>query len=63
MRWRPAFTAEVFEWLQQLGLTACPQCGATNSLRTSPIPVRLVESGAPLPGVMASTRDQTARVT
>lgn len=63
MRWRPAFMAEVFGWLQQLGLTACPQCGSANSLRTSPVPVRLAESGAPLPAVMAATRDQTARVT
>ena len=50
MRWRPAFMAEVFGWLQQLGLTACPQCGSANSLRTSPVPVRLAESGAPPPG-------------
>lgn len=46
MRWRPAFMAEVFERLQQLGLTACPQCGSSNSLNMSPIPVLLVKSAA-----------------
>lgn len=44
MRWRPAFMAEVFERLQQLGLTACPQCGSASSLNMSPIPVLLVKS-------------------
>jgi hypothetical protein len=46
MRWRPAFMAEVFERLQQLGLTACHQCGSANSLNMSPTPALLVKSAA-----------------
>jgi DNA-directed RNA polymerase subunit RPC12/RpoP len=42
--------AEVFERLRQLGLTACPECGSTNSLNMSPIPVLLVKSGTPSEG-------------
>jgi hypothetical protein len=42
--------AEVFERLRQLGLTACPECGSTNSLNMSPIPVLLVTSGTPSGG-------------
>jgi hypothetical protein len=42
--------AEVFERLRQLGLTACPGWGSTNSLNMSPIPVLLAKSGAPSEG-------------
>ena len=47
MRWRPAFMAEVFETLQQLGLRACPVCGSAESLTMSHFPVLLVDGRFP----------------
>jgi DNA-directed RNA polymerase subunit RPC12/RpoP len=47
MRWRQTFMAEVFESLQQLGLTACPVCGSPESLEMSPFPVVLIDGDFP----------------
>ena len=50
MRWRPAFMAEVFETLQQLGLRACPVCGSAESLTMSHFPVLMVDGRFPPEG-------------
>jgi hypothetical protein len=50
MRWRPAFMAEVFETLQQLGLRACPVCGSAESLSMSHFPVLMVDGRFPPEG-------------
>src|ERR1700751_3338481 len=50
MPWPPAFMAEVFETLQQLGLRACPVCGSAESLTMSPFPVVMGEGRVPPQG-------------
>jgi len=47
MRWRQSFIAEVSQALQQLGLRACPVCGASEALGIGRFPVFLLDGGLP----------------
>jgi hypothetical protein len=50
MRWRQSFIAEVAQALQQLGLTACPICGAAEALGIGRFPTLLLDGGLPPDG-------------